>query len=85
MAKAPVSSFEAVTRLTKVPTLVGGSLGKRMAVGRVSLRACNKTLTGCEPLLFVASFEWRYSTYSACAHHRIRSSQLEGARSSRIS
>jgi hypothetical protein len=65
MAKAVVSSFEAVTRLTKVPTLVGGLLGKRMAVGRVSLRACNKTLTGCEPLLFVASFEWRDSTYSA--------------------
>jgi len=38
MAKAVVSSFEAVTRLTKVPTLVSGLLGKRMAVGRVSLR-----------------------------------------------
>ena len=25
------------------------------------LRACNKTPTGCEPLLFVASFEWRDS------------------------
>jgi hypothetical protein len=56
--------FEAVSRLTpesrRSQVRVRSSLPALFQLenqARSVLRACNKTLTGCEPLLFVASFE----------------------------
>ena len=60
MHLSPAATEDAIRLLDGRPSCVvtaenfGNILDTRE---EANLRACNKTLTGCEPLLFVASFE----------------------------
>jgi len=52
----------------------------RFANPNAYLRACNKTPTACEPLLFVASFEERDSTCSRQILRNVNEAAASAAR-----